>query len=107
MLGCTCAQDTVIGLQVQCSVLQFNGLLDNETGIVPVFFQQGSTVQRALKCSEVDIVVQSVRWPATRFSGGSGNQDCATSRTCNKVDATVWLIPREGVCGGLSAKCDC
>ena len=107
MMGCICAQDAVLGMQIQCSVLPFNGLLDNETGVVPVFFQQGSAVQRALKCADVDVVVQSVRWPATRFSGGSGNQDCATSKTCNKVDATVWILPREGVCGGLSTQCDC
>jgi len=89
MLGCMCTEDAAVGMQIQCSVLPFNGLLENETGVVPVFFQQGSTVQKALRCSDVDVVVQSVRWPATRFSGVKGNQDCATSKTCNKVDATV------------------
>ena len=107
LMGCTCAQDPVLGMQVQCSVLPFNGLLETETGVVPVFFQQGSTVQRALTCSDVDITVQSVRWPATRFSGGTGNQDCATSKTCNQVDATVWLTPRAGACDALSSQCDC
>jgi hypothetical protein len=114
LFGCICTQHPVMGMQIQCSVLPYGGLLDKETGAVPVFFQQGSTVQASLRCAEVDIVVQSVRWPATRFSspagGGAytatGNVDCVTSQTCNKVDATVWLTPRVG-CDSESAVCDC
>ena len=107
LLGCICAHDPTLGMQVQCSVLPFNGLLANETGVVPVFFQEGSTTQKSLGCGDVDIIVQSVRWPATRFSGGVGNLDCATAKTCNKVDATVWVIPRAGACDFLSTLCDC
>ena len=114
LFGCICAHDPVAGMQIQCSVLPYGGLLASETGQVPVFFQQGSTVQASLHCSEVDIIVQSVRWPATRFSspsaGGaytsSGSVDCVTSRTCNKVDATIWVIPRTS-CDSESAVCDC
>lgn len=114
LFGCICTHDPDIGMQIQCSVLPYGGLLANETGRVPVFFQQGSTVQRSLRCSEVDIVVQSVRWPATRFSSpsgggaftGTGSVDCVTSRTCNRVDATIWITPRAG-CDSESAACDC
>lgn len=114
LFGCICVHSPDSGMQIQCSVLPYGGLLANETGKVPVFFQQGSTVQSRLHCSEVDIVVQSVRWPATRFSSpsgggaysGTGNVDCVTSRTCNRVDATVWIIPRVG-CDSESALCDC
>jgi hypothetical protein len=107
MLGCICAHDPVLGMQIQCSVLPYGGLLADETGVVPVFFQSGSTAQRNLQCSQVDVIVQSVRWPATRFSGGVGNLDCVTSHTCNAVDATLWVIPRSGACGPESALCDC
>ena len=107
MLGCICAHDPAAGLQIQCSILPYGGLLSNETGVVPVFFQQGSTVQRALHCADVDIVVQSIRWPATRFSTGpSGNVDCVTAKTCSKADASIWVIPRSG-CDQESAYCDC
>jgi hypothetical protein len=114
LFGCTCVHGSEYGLQIQCSVLPYGGLLANESGRVPVFFQQGSAVQGSLRCSEVDLVVQSVRWPATRFSrpsgGGaytsSGAVDCVTSGTCNKVDATIWIIPRVG-CDSESAVCDC
>lgn len=114
LFGCICVHGADSGLQIQCTVLPYGGLLANETGSVPVFFQQGSTVQASLRCSEVDIVVQSVRWPATRFSSpsgggaytGTGNVDCVTSKTCNRVDATVWVIPRTG-CDSESAVCDC
>jgi len=114
LFGCACAHDPDLGMQVQCSVLPFGGLLASETGTVPVFFQQGGAVQTTLRCSDVDIVVQSVRWPATRFSSptgggaftGAGGVDCVTSRTCSKVDATVWLVPRVG-CDSESAVCDC
>lgn len=111
LLGCLCAQDPEVGMQIQCSVAPFYGLLSNETGAVPVFFQGGGVLQKALRCSDVDVVVQSVRWPATRFAGGStgaraANVDCATTNTCNDVDATVWIFPRAN-CGAESALCDC
>ena len=97
LFGCVCVHGLDTGLQIQCSVLPYGGLLASETGQVPVFFQQGSAVQASLGCSDIDIVVQSVRWPATRFSSptgggaytGTGSVDCVTSKSCNKVDATV------------------
>ena len=108
IFGCSCGTDGV-QMQIRCSVLPFSGLLASESGDVPVIFQQGSLTEKSLKCSDIDIFVQSVRWPASRFSttaSGNLNADCATSKTCSKVDATVWVVPRDN-CDSESTVCDC
>ena len=105
-MGCRCVSDGQ-KIQLQCTVLPYEGLLANQSSSIPVFFQQGGTIERALKCSDIDIVVQSVRWPATRFSSATTPlPDCSLTRTCNQVDATVWVLPRSN-CGGESAVCNC
>lgn len=98
ILGCSCAGQ----LQITCTILPYEGLLANQTSLVPVFSHQAG----GLTCQDVDIVVQSVRWPATRFSSPSAPPDCALRSTCNQVDATVWVVPRRG-CGAESTACAC
>ena len=106
IMGCRCVYDGQ-QIQLQCTVLPYEGLLANQSSYVPVFFQQGSTIEKSLTCSDIDIVVQSVRWPATRFSSSTNSlPDCSLTRTCNQVDATVWVVPRAS-CDRESAVCNC
>lgn len=106
LLGCKCVSNGQ-RIQLQCTVLPYEGLLANQSSSVPVFFQQGATIEKSLSCSDIDIVVQSVRWPATRFSSsGTPLPDCSLTRTCNQVDATVWVVPR-GNCDRESTVCNC
>ena len=106
LFGCACAETQADGMQIQCSVQPYEGVLEGQASLVPVFFQQ-SAVEDALTCSDIDIVVQSVRWPATRFATTSTPlPDCASTRTCNQVDATVWVVPR-AKCDAESTRCGC
>ena len=106
LMGCKCLSNGQ-RIQLQCAVMPYEGLLANQSSFVPVFFQQGSTIEQALQCSDIDIVVQSVRWPATRFSSVTTPlPDCSLSRTCNQVDATVWVVPRSN-CDRESTVCSC
>ena len=110
LMGCRCVSASDSGgqrIQLQCTLLPYEGLLANQSSFVPVFFQQGSTVERSLRCSDIDIVVQSVRWPGTRFSSSSTPlPDCSLTRTCNQVDATIWVVPRAN-CDRASTVCSC
>jgi hypothetical protein len=106
LMGCRCMSDGQ-RIQLQCTVLPYEGLLANQSHLIPVFFQQGDTIERSLRCSDIDIIVQSVRWPATRFSSSSTPlPECSLTRTCNQIDATVWVIPR-GNCDRESTVCNC
>lgn len=106
LMGCKCVSDGQ-RIQLQCTVLPYEGLLANQSSSIPVFFQQGATIEQALQCSDIDIVVQSVRWPATRFSSSATPlPDCSLTSTCNQVDATVWVVPRAG-CDRESTVCNC
>jgi hypothetical protein len=106
ILGCQCVSNGQ-RIQLQCTVLPYEGLLANQSYLVPVFFQQGGTIENSLRCSDIDIVVQSVRWPATRFSSSSTPlPECSLTRTCNQIDATVWVVPRTN-CDRESAVCNC
>lgn len=106
LMGCKCVSDGQ-RIQLQCSIFPYEGLLANQTSFVPVFFQQGTTIEQSLKCSDIDIVVQSVRWPATRFSSVTTPlPDCSLTSTCNQVDATVWVVPRSN-CDRESTVCSC
>ena len=68
----------------------YEGLLSNQTSLVPVYYKGVG-----LPCQDVDIFVQSVRWPATRLATTSTTPPaCTLKSTCNTVDATVWVIPR-------------
>ena len=109
IMGCRCTPKLPNGqgVQLQCTVLPYEGLLATQTSMIPVFFQQGATVEQSLHCSDIDIVVQSVRWPATRFSSTSTPlPECSLTRTCNQVDATVWVVPRAN-CDRESTVCSC
>ena len=106
IMGCRCVFDGQ-RIQLQCTVLPYEGLLANQSFYVPVFFQQGGSIEQSLTCSDIDITVQSVRWPATRFSSTSTPlPDCSLTRTCNQVDATVWVVPRAN-CDRESTVCNC
>jgi hypothetical protein len=105
LLGCSCVSNGA-RMQLQCNILPYEGLTEGQSSLVPVFFQQAS-VENALTCADIDVVVQSVRWPATRFSTTSTPlPECASTRTCNQVDATVWVIPRTK-CDSESTVCSC
>ena len=101
VFGCSCVSDGD-RIQIQCSVVPYEGLLANQSSSVPVLFQDAAA--SALSCPGVDVVVQSVRWPQTRFAGSV--PDCALKATCNQVDATVWVVPRAG-CDAESTLCNC
>ena len=64
--------------------------------VFDVVFQQRSTANY-MTCSMAQISVQSVRWPATRFSGSpagsrfSAGDFGAISK--GVVDATIWVSP--------------
>jgi hypothetical protein len=106
VMGCRCMSDGQ-RIQLQCTLLPYEGLLANQSHLIPVFFQQGATIEKSLRCTDIDIVVQSVRWPATRFSSSSTPlPECSLTRTCNHIDATVWVIPRSN-CDRESTVCNC
>ena len=44
LFGCSCYQDPVAGMRLQCQIMPYSGLLANESGVAPVLFQQGDTV---------------------------------------------------------------
>ena len=100
LFGCKCYQ-FASEMKIQCTVLPYEGLLANQTSSVPVFLPGSGD----LRCSDIDIHVQSVRWPQTRYSTTSALPDC-TSRTCGQVDATVWVVPRAS-CDPESTQCQC
>ena len=104
LFGCACVLDGR-QIQIQCSVVPYEGLLANQSSSVPVLFQDGAA-QSALSCPDIDVVMQSVRWPATRFTSANPLPDCSLKATCNQVDATVWVVPRAG-CDAESTRCDC
>ena len=112
ILGCSCSNANGLkggsgqgsqGMNIQCTILPYEGLLANQSTSIQVFSQQAGN----LACSDVDIIVQSVRWPATRFTSATTTApDCALASSCNQVDATIWVIPRAG-CGPESSTCAC
>jgi hypothetical protein len=62
-----------------------------------VVFQHGSTANY-MACHEAEISVQSVRWPATRFTkayvdSSELDDTCQSKGICSEVDATIWVAP--------------
>ena len=111
MMGCNCTDDASLGLVILCTVLPFGGLpagMSRSDYTTRVFFPD-EVSPKAMTCAGVDVYVQSVRWPFTRYDSGNRvvqfgptlqaplpSSDCITRGNCREVDATVWLIPRCG-----------
>ena len=99
MMGCRCEdRQGLPPIRIQCAfAFQSSAYLKNSSGtpraIFDVVFQQRSTADY-MTCSMAQISVQSVRWPATRFSGSSFNPKLQTGAMDQGiVDATVWVSP--------------
>lgn len=107
MLGCACSDDNGSPpMSISCSIALYNtGSYGTQQSNVPtqlnVVFQTGTTAEY-LSCRTAEISVQSVRWPVTRFTKSSTQDDsnsektCQSKGTCNMVDATIWVAP---LCG--------
>jgi hypothetical protein len=72
-----------------------------------VYFQQRSTA-KYFTCEQMEISIQSVRWPVTRFTQQYKSEyqerlSCQSRQTCSKVDATIWVVPR---CSSTAGKVD-
>jgi hypothetical protein len=104
MLGCQCrdaAGKPPMKIMCGLALKEFStyGLaLDIENDLTfEVSFQDKRTANH-LTCLEVEISVQSVRWPATRFTGSYTSRDttdatCQSKGTCSSIDATIWVAP--------------
>lgn len=104
MMGCRCEDGASgLGIRVRCHFLPMSGVIPVDESGMDVWFQDQSWVSK-MTCSTVEISVRSVRWPVRRYEGKSvpfgdyvadmPNGDCLTQGTCEKVDATIWLVPR-------------
>lgn len=104
MLGCKCFDDNdkppvriLCGL-VPNDIASYSETIDvSDAFTFEVYFQKRSTANY-LTCKSIEISVQSVRWPSTRFTGSYDNRDlfensCQIRQTCNSVDATIWVAP--------------
>ena len=87
LFGCSC-----LNQDIQCSIMPFEAASSSQ-GVRIVSAS-------AFLCSDVDIHVQSVRWPQTRYTSQ------ALPMAAGQVDATLWLVPRSG-CGRESTECFC
>ena len=95
LLGCSCL-DTSGGILVRCRMLPYLGSTNASQLAFDVGWQD-STWRAQMVCSAVEITVRSVRWSVRRLSGnslGQPLQNCASSNTCESVDATIWLVPK-------------
>ena len=74
-------------------VTNYSSSLGSPDTSFDVVFQQRSTANY-LTCAMTQIAVQSVLWPATRFTGSYASPKfvcCALSK--GVVDATIWVSP--------------
>ena len=104
MLGCRCLDNNgAPPMRIECAlamheVLTYGNSFNVQDELVfEVGFQQQSTANY-MTCLQSEISVQSVRWPATRFTRLIDNEDdldttCQSKGTCNYVDASIWVAP--------------
>lgn len=109
MLGCACEDTESEGMRIRCAIAIYgpgggggSGNASSASSLhqpeLNVVFHKRSTAMH-MRCSSSEISVQSVRWPATRFTrayrGSEPDLDgsCQSRLTCNYVDATVWVAP--------------
>jgi hypothetical protein len=104
MLGCQCLDNGgKPPMQIKCAlalkeILTYGETLNNANDLTfEVVFQNRKTADY-LQCDQVEISVQSVRWPSTRFTGSYDNRDsmdttCQSKGTCSSIDATIWVAP--------------
>lgn len=80
-------------MRIHCAFALHDGGI--ETQPFEVSFAKQSTALY-LSCSQVQISVQSVRWPANRFTASNGRdlrESCVGRGTCSRVDALIWVSP--------------
>jgi hypothetical protein len=106
MLACNCS-DVEGGIIILCAILPMTGLTPGATRsnyLLQALFPDELTPSLIGACASVDVVVRSVRWPATRFEtrtvsvGGDSTTlssgDCMMRGTCREVDATLFVVSR-------------
>lgn len=99
LLGCRCDDWDDGDMHITCAVApHFESSLSQQ--VFSVGFEVSSTA-RYMKCGASKISVQSVRWPATRYT--STVQDQRVGQ--NKVDAAIWVSPLCGTSGAVSPAC--
>jgi hypothetical protein len=103
MLGCQCLDSAgqppvkiMCGLALK-ELASYGPNLDPAELTFEVSFQDTRTANH-LTCAQMEISVQSVRWPVTRFTGSYQSRDtldatCQSKGTCSRVDATIWVSP--------------
>jgi hypothetical protein len=88
-------------MQITCGLVLLGGGSFTNTSVADltfnVVFQHGTTANY-MACHEAEISVQSVRWPATRFTTPFINSaeledSCHSKGICSEVDATIWVSP--------------
>ena len=101
MLACNCSDLVVGGIEILCSILPMSGMAPGASRgnyLLGVLFPDDLAGPLLGACSAVDIIVRSVRWPATRFEtvsvpvGTLNTGDCMSRGTCREVDATVFVV---------------
>ena len=110
MLACNCS-DVEGGIVILCAILPMAGLTPGATRsnyLLQALFPDELTPSLIGACASVDVVVRSVRWPATRFEtrtvsvGGDSTTlssgDCMMRGTCREVDATLFVVSRVEIC---------
>lgn len=104
MMGCRCDDVQESGVRILCGMALYESpgflsTLDPERDLTfEVLFHKRSTATQA-SCSQLEISVQSVRWPSRRYTRDMALEDdlddsCSGRSTCTTIDATVWVQPR-------------
>lgn len=103
MMGCRCIDQDGKGIAVRCSIVQMSNIASSSTHSFDVLFQD-ATWATQMNCAGTEITVRSVRWPVRRYEGKTRSfaagymdapeLDCMSRDSCERVDATIWLVPR-------------
>eukprot|EP00961_Rhodomonas_salina_P198359 2676201-Rhodomonas_salina.1 len=101
-MGCRC-DDAADGMHISCAVApHFESTAEDMPPYVfDVVFQVPTTAQY-MTCARSKISVQSIRWPATRYTALNPDVEVVTEP---RVDAAVWVMPLCGLSGDFPEVC--
>jgi len=123
MLGCRCSDNNGgPPMRIDCGIAlreadAVKDVLQTRAGAsyadylsFEVPFAQRTTAQY-LSCKEVEISVQSVRWPASRLTRSDGESNsilrdaCWNNDYCSKIDALIYVSPLCSASDAMSKAC--
>lgn len=109
LFGCMCTNTALGGIQVSC----FTSSLETFDGgySTKISFPDNVWTSK-MECSNFEIHVKSVRFPVRRYDTQTINtQNCISKKTCESIDATVWLIPlclqKTSLCNAFAIGTNC